>query len=129
MTLLIILVWKLVAGIRHTFKNKTGEYFWEEIFNPGNDAPLNRRNNNMSETMQTVVEATKILVKWIVIIAVIFGMINGFQWIYTQNGVGKVEAELYGILTFGIPFVIIMIATMVWSEAKYRVWKTNKGIE
>ena len=109
--------------------SKTGEYFWEEIFNPGNDAPLNKRNDNMSETMQTVVEATKILVKWMVIIAVIFGMINGFQWIYTQNGVGKVEAELYGILTFGIPFGIAMVATIIWSEAKYRVWKYNKGIE
>ena len=83
----------------------------------------------MSETMQTVVEATKILVKWMVIIAVIFGMINGFQWLYLQNGVGKVEAELYGILTFGIPFAIIIVGTLVWSEAKYRVWKTNKGIE
>ena len=83
----------------------------------------------MSETMQTVVEATKILVKWVVIIAVIFGMINGFQWIYAQNGVRKVEAELYGILTFGIPFAIIIVGTLVWSEAKYRVWKTNKGIE
>lgn len=83
----------------------------------------------MSETMQTVVEATKILVKWMVIIAVVFGMINGFQWIYTQNGFGKVEAELYGILTFGLPFGIVMVATIIWSEAKYRVWKSNKGIE
>tara|TARA_B100000902_G_scaffold283248_1_gene269227 strand:- start:1886 stop:2137 length:252 start_codon:yes stop_codon:yes gene_type:complete len=83
----------------------------------------------MSETMQTVVEATKILVKWIVIIAVIFGMINGFQWLYLQNGFGKVEAELYGILTFGLPFGIAMVATIIWSEAKYRVWKSNKGIE
>jgi len=83
----------------------------------------------MSETMQTVVEATKILVKWMVIIAVIFGMINGFQWIYTQNGVGKVEAELYGILTFGLPFGIVMVATIIWSEAKYREWKSNNGIE
>ena len=83
----------------------------------------------MSETMQTVVEATKILGKWVVIIAGMFGRMNGCQWIYAQNGVGKVEAELYGILTFGIPFAIIMIGTMVWSEAKYRVWKTNKGIE
>ena len=83
----------------------------------------------MSETMQTVVEATKILAKWMVIIAVVFGIINGLQWLYTQNGVGKVEAELYGILTLGIPFAIIMIGAMVWSEAKYRVWKTNKEIE
>tara|TARA_X000001036_G_scaffold234270_1_gene218721 strand:+ start:299 stop:550 length:252 start_codon:yes stop_codon:yes gene_type:complete len=83
----------------------------------------------MSETMQTVVEATKILVKWMVIIAVIFGMINGFQWLYLQNGFGKVEAELYGILTFGLPFGIAMVATIIWSEAKYRVWKSNKGIE
>ena len=79
--------------------------------------------------MQTVVEATKILVKWMVIIAVIFGMINGFQWLYLQNGFGKVEAELYGILTFGLPFGIAMVATIIWSEAKYRVWKSNKGIE
>ena len=83
----------------------------------------------MSETMQTVVEATKILVKWAVFIAVIFGLINGFQWLYTQNGVGKVEAELYGILTFGLPFGIVMVATIIWSEAKYRVWKSNNGIE
>ena len=83
----------------------------------------------MSETMQTVVEATKILAKWTVIIAVVFGLINGFQWLYTQNGVGKVEAELYGILTFGIPFAIAIVGTIVWSEAKYRVWKSNKGIE
>tara|TARA_B100000900_G_scaffold72268_1_gene57535 strand:+ start:1118 stop:1369 length:252 start_codon:yes stop_codon:yes gene_type:complete len=83
----------------------------------------------MSETMQTVVEATKILAKWVVIIAVIFGMINGFQWLYLQNGFGKVEAELYGILTFGLPFGIAMVATIIWSEAKYRVWKSNKGIE
>ena len=79
--------------------------------------------------MQTVVEATKILAKWVVIIAVIFGMINGFQWLYLQNGFGKVEAELYGILTFGLPFGIAMVATIIWSEAKYRVWKSNKGIE
>ena len=64
-----------------------------------------------------------------VIIAVIFGMINGFQWLYLQNGFGKVEAELYGILTFGLPFGIAMVATIIWSEAKYRVWKSNKGIE
>lgn len=82
----------------------------------------------MSETMQTVVEATKILAKWVVIIAVIFGMIHGFQWLYLQNGFGKVEAELYGILTFGIPFAIIIVGTLVWSEAKYRVWKSNKDI-
>ena len=114
---------------RSRSQNKKRESIFGRNFYPGNDAPLNRRNDIMSETMQTVVEATKILVKWVVIIAVIFGMINGFQWIYAQNGVGKVEAELYGILTFGIPFDIIIVGTLVWSEAKYRVWKTNKGIE
>jgi hypothetical protein len=114
---------------RSRSQNKKRESIFGRNFYPGNDAPLNRRNDIMSETMQTVVEATKILVKWVVIIAVIFGMINGFQWIYAQNGVGKVEAELYGILTFGIPFAIIIVGTLVWSEAKYRVWKTNKGIE
>ena len=83
----------------------------------------------MSETMQTVVEATKISAKWIVIFAIVFGIMEAFEWLYLQYGYSATESSLYGILTLGIPFGIIMIFSMVWSEAKYRVWKANKGIE
>ena len=83
----------------------------------------------MSETMQTVVESTKILTKWAVFFAVFFGLVEAFEWLYTWYGFSNVQSGLYAILTLAIPGGIFIIATIVWTEAKHRVWKANKGIE
>ena len=64
----------------------------------------------MSETMQTVVEATKISAKWIVIFAIVFGIMEAFEWLYLQYGYSATESSLYGILTLGIPFGIITVS-------------------
>lgn len=83
----------------------------------------------MSETMKTVVEATKILAKWIAIFAVFFVLVEALQWLYLKNGFSETESGLYGILTIAIPLGIAIIGSIIWTEAKHRVWKASKGIE
>ncbi len=97
--------------------------------NPGNDAPLNYKEISMSEKMQTVVEATKIIVKFVVLIATVFIAIEGLSWAYVYYGVDEPIASLYGMATLMIPFATYVILSIVWGEAKHIVWKRNNNVE
>ena len=97
--------------------------------NPGNDAPLNYKEIQMSEKIQTVVEATKIIGKYVLFFAVMITIIKGSIWAYAQYGVQEPMAELYGIATFMIPFFTFIVLSIVWSEAKHTVWKRNNNVE
>jgi flagellar biosynthesis protein FlhB len=97
--------------------------------NPGNDAPLNYKEIPMSEKMQTVVEATKIIVKFVVLIATVFIAIEGLSWAYVYYGVNEPIAALYGMATLMIPFATYVILSIIWGEAKHIVWKRNNNVE
>tara|TARA_B100000497_G_C7652568_1_gene392690 strand:- start:1019 stop:1270 length:252 start_codon:yes stop_codon:yes gene_type:complete len=83
----------------------------------------------MSEKTETVVEATKIVGKFAFIFVVLMASITAFTWLYKQYGVEGTLAEMYGIGTFAVPFFVYMIASMVWGEAKHRVWMRNNNVE
>ena len=110
------------------FKNGRRRFLGGNV-NPGNNAPLNYKEIPMSEKTETVVEATKIVGKYVLIFAVLITAIKSCTWLYIQYGVQAPMAELYGIATFMVPFFAYMIVSMVWSEAKHRVWMRNNSIE
>lgn len=83
----------------------------------------------MSEKTETVVEATKIVGKYVLIFAVLVTVIKSLTWLYEQYGVQESMASMYGALTFIVPFLAFVIASIIWSEAKHRVWMRNNSSE
>ena len=79
----------------------------------------------MSEKTETVVEATKIIVKFVVLIAAVLLTIEGLSWAYVYYGVDEPIASMYGMATLMIPFAIYIILSIVWGEAKHIVWMRN----
>jgi|TARA_R110002074_G_scaffold87626_1_gene193428 uncharacterized membrane protein len=93
------------------------------------NVPLNIKEIPMSDKMQAVVEATKIIGKYALVFAVIMTAIKVFTWTYLQYGVHESMASLYGVSTFMIPFFTFVVLSIVWGEAKHIVWKRNNNVE
>ena len=83
----------------------------------------------MSDNMQTVVEATKIVGKYALLLAMIIIAIKVAVEAYIYYGVLEQIATMYGPITIFMPMLVYVVASMVWVEAKHNVWKRNKGIE
>jgi len=83
----------------------------------------------MSVKTETVVEATKIVGKYVLMFAVLLTAIKSCTWLYEQYGVEESMASMYGALTFIIPFLAYVIVSVVWGEAKHRVWMRNNSVE
>jgi hypothetical protein len=79
----------------------------------------------MSENMQTITEAAKIIGKYIILFAascaLILTSIQGYKYFdYTDE-----MATLYGPPTVFIPFLIGVIFMIIWAEAKHKVQIRN----
>ena len=80
-------------------------------------------------TKQTLIEVGKIVSKLTAVIVLAIGAWYAVALGYLWLGFTQVESEALSFGTLGFPLLAFALGHVIWSEAKYRVWKRENNVE
>jgi len=90
---------------------------------------IKEKNIMNSTTKNTLIESVKIVVKLIAGLVGVLAVWYGIAQAYVAFGYADFKSEFYAWLTLLVPLIIYGFFSVIWSEAKHRVWKRENNIE